>query len=70
MVLAYSMLTAEMLFLALEFVFFSSIRAERPFVLKTGNCSPPSVFGTPCYRGANASAGNNFWAKISKWLFK
>jgi len=36
MVLAHCMLTAEMLFLAPEFLFSFTVRAERPFVLKTG----------------------------------
>lgn len=46
MVLAHCMLTSEMLFLAPEFFFSFTIRAERPFVLKTDNCSLHSVFGT------------------------
>lgn len=38
MVLVHCMVTAEMLCLVPKFFFFT-IRAERPFFLKAGNCS-------------------------------
>lgn len=42
MVLVHCMLTAEVLFLAPKFFFFT-ISAERPFILKAGNCSKQCI---------------------------
>lgn len=58
MVLVHCMITAEILFLAPKFFFFT-IRAERPFVLKVGYCSQQCT-GASMLHEANASIGNNF----------
>lgn len=59
MVLVHCMLTAEILFLAPKFFLFT-IRAERLFILKAGNCSQQHT-GDNVLHEADTSIGNSFF---------